>query len=52
MPLIRGHHRRDRRYLDDVVPPRRGIVARYGRVALGALLRLAHHHLIDCLDEE
>ena len=37
----------DRRHFDDLMTPRLGIISREGRLAMGALLWLEHHHLID-----
>jgi hypothetical protein len=52
MPLLRGHHRRDRRHLNPWMTPRRGICSREGRVAVRALRGLASHARIDCFSRD
>src|SRR5690349_12729530 len=47
MPLILGHHRFDRRNLDDLMTKRRRIISCEGGAAAGTLLGFDRHHLID-----
>jgi hypothetical protein len=48
-PWILGHPRLDRRSLPHLMPPWRGIVSRYGRMAVHTLVGLDDHDLIDLI---